>query len=127
VPCLGCLGKREEKPTKPNPNQPPITTTVSTEASDLSWDDPTGGSAAATDESSALTEMAPFENYILGILTNFSAVALDRLHNLLRVFVVGEPKYEGRSQEQLGAFLAHLVGQGKVEVDNGVYKRKKGG
>jgi len=78
------------------------------------------------EDAAALADMAPFENYILGILTNFSSVALDRLHNLLRVFVVGEPKYEGRSQEQLGAFLAHLVGQGKVEVDNGVYRRKKG-
>lgn len=71
--------------------------------------------------------MAPFENYILGILTNFSAVSLDRLHNLLRVFVVGEPKYEGRSQEQLAAFLAHLQAGGKVEADNGVYRRKKAG
>ncbi|KIY92945.1 anaphase-promoting complex subunit 2 [Monoraphidium neglectum] len=99
---------------------------VSTEASDLSWDDAAaGGPAPGADD--ALAGMAPFENFILGILTNFSAVALDRLHNLLRVFVVGEPKYEGRSQEQLGAFLAHLVAQGKVEVDAaGVYRRKKG-
>lgn len=71
--------------------------------------------------------MAPFENFILGILTNFSSVALERLHNLLRVFVVGEPKYEGRSQEQLASYLNHLIAAGKVEVDGGgVYRRKKG-
>ena len=99
-----------------------------TEANDLSWEDAAGGAGAGGNaEDAALAEMAPFENYILGILTNFSSVALDRLHNLLRVFVVGEPKYEGRSQEQLAAFLAHLIAAGKVEVDGtGVYRRKKG-
>lgn len=99
---------------------------MSTEATDLSWDDASGAGAGGAAEEAALADMAPFENYILGILTNFSSVALDRLHNLLRVFVVGEPKYEGRTQEQLAAFLAHLVAAGKVEVDNGIYKRKKG-
>jgi hypothetical protein len=112
--------------TDPPPQPPHHIPAVSTEASDLSWDDAAaGGPAPGADD--ALAGMAPFENFILGILTNFSAVALDRLHNLLRVFVVGEPKYEGRSQEQLGAFLAHLVAQGKVKVDAaGVYRRKKG-
>lgn len=99
---------------------------MSTEAADLAWDDDAGGGAGGGPEDGAgLGAMAPFENYILGVLTNFSAVSLDRLHNLLRVFVVGEPKYEGRSQEQLAAYLAHLVAGGKVEVDNGIYRRKK--
>jgi hypothetical protein len=113
------------RPTPPNRTPPP----VSTEAADLSWEDAAAGGAAGEPggaAAAALAEMAPFENYILGVLTNFSAVALDRLHNLLRVFVVGEPKYEGRSQEQLAAYLQHLIAAGKVEADNGVYKRVKG-
>lgn len=125
-----CAPRRHlPNPTHPPPRPPNLPPKpASTEACDLSWDDaaagappPPAGAAAA-----ALSEVAPFENYILGVLTNFSAVSLDRLHNLLRVFVVGEPKYEGRSQEQLGAYLAHLVAQGRVEVDNGVYRRSKG-
>lgn len=71
--------------------------------------------------------MGPFENYIMGMLTNFGALPCERLHNMLRVFVVGEPKYEGRSQEQLGAFLGLLVEAGKLEVNNGIYSRHKGG
>lgn len=72
-------------------------------------------------------EMGPYENYIMGMLTNFGALPCERLHNMLRVFVVGEPKYEGRSQEQLGAFLGLLVEAGKLEVNNGIYSRHKGG
>jgi anaphase-promoting complex subunit 2 len=70
--------------------------------------------------------MGPFENYIMGMLTNFGALPADRLHNMLRVFVVGEPKYEGRSQEQLAAFLQLLAEQGKLDVSNGIYSRRKG-
>jgi anaphase-promoting complex subunit 2 len=69
--------------------------------------------------------MAPFENYIQGMLTNFGQLALERLHNMLRVFVVGEPKYEGRSQDQLAAFLQLLADQGKLEVVNGLYSKRK--
>jgi hypothetical protein len=45
---------------------------------------------------------------------------------MLRVFVVGEPKYEGRSQEQLGSFLQVLVEQQKLEVASGIYSKHKG-
>ena len=102
------------------------------EAAAALWcdDDGAGAGAGAADaaggEAAAIAAVAPFENFIFGILTNFAAVSLDRLHSLLRVFVVGEPKYDGRvSQEQLGAFMARLVAQGKAEADNGVYRRKK--
>lgn len=69
--------------------------------------------------------MGPFENFIMGMLTNLGNLSLDRLHNMLRVFVVGEPKYEGRSQEQLAGFLQVLVSQGKVDVNNGIYSKCK--
>jgi Anaphase promoting complex (APC) subunit 2 len=67
--------------------------------------------------------MAPFENVILGLLTNAGPLPLERLHGLLRVFVVSEPRYEGRSQEQLAAYMALLAARGRVEAVNGIYRR----
>jgi anaphase-promoting complex subunit 2 len=62
---------------------------------------------------------------IPGLLTNFGTLGLDRMHNLLRVFVVGEPKYAGKTQEQLAAFLQVLVVQEKIELQNGVYSKQR--
>eukprot|EP00798_Chlamydomonas_sp_ICE-L_P002183 gene2183-33798_t len=36
----------------------------------------------------AIEEMSPFENYIYGMLTNYKELPLDRLHSMLRMFVV---------------------------------------
>jgi hypothetical protein len=102
---------------------PLLTHAVSREVTDASWADDTHAAASAEDR--IIAEMGPFENYIIGLLTNCGSLPLDRLHNMLRVFVVGEPKYEGRSQEQLGAFLTVMAGQGKIEARNGVYSRPK--
>lgn len=95
----------------------------SRETTDFSWQEAAGGVSSAEDR--LVAEMAPFENYIQGMLTNFGQLALERLHNMLRVFVVGEPKYEGRSQDQLAAFLQLLADQGKLEVVNGLYSKRK--
>jgi anaphase-promoting complex subunit 2 len=103
---------------------PTPTSTGSREAADFSWQQGGGGSST-TAEDRLVREMGPFENYILGMLANFGALPLERLHNMLRVFVVGEPKYEGRSQEQLGAFLALLGAQGKLEAANGLYSKRR--
>lgn len=93
----------------------------SREATDLAWQESAVGGASAADR--LVAEMGPFENYITGMLSNMGALPLERLHNLLRVFVVGEPKYEGRSQDQLAAFLQLLAEQGKVEVANGLFSK----
>lgn len=53
------------------------------------------------------------------------ALTLDRLQQLLKLFVVS-PKYD-KAPEQLVAFMALLVARDKVTVDNGVYKRKVAG
>ncbi len=67
---------------------------------------------------------------VAGLLTNSPAgLSLERLHALLRLFVVGEPKYEGKSQEQLLDFLTLLEVKGRVASDavTGVYKRGSAG
>lgn len=97
--------------------------TVSREVTDFSWQEDTGVSGSAEDR--VLAEMGPYENYIIGLLTNCGTLSLDRLHNMLRVFVVGEPKYEGKTQEQLAAFLHIMVSKEKIDVANGMYSRRK--
>lgn len=96
---------------------------VSREVTDLSWQEDTGASGSAEDRT--IAEMGPYENYIIGLLTNCGMLSLDRLHNMLRVFVVGEPKYEGKTHEQLAAFLQIMLAREKIDVDNGVYSRRK--
>jgi hypothetical protein len=127
--CASCLSvlRLVHSPTEYLPAHTTQTTTASFEAPDFAWDEAAGGSGAGgADDDGGLAAMAPFENYILGILTNFGAVGLDRLHHLLRAFVVGEPRYDGRTAEQLAAYLGHLAAAGKVAADNGVYRRLKG-
>ncbi len=91
------------------------------EATDMSWHADSGGATSA--EEKLIAEMSPYENFIIGILTNFSAVPLDRMHSLLRMFVVSEPKYD-KSQEQLAAFLQVMAAREKVDIENGIYKRR---
>ena len=45
-----------------------------------------------------------YEQYVIGMLTNFPSLPLDRIHNMLKMFV-SEPPYD-RTSEQLAAFLA---------------------
>jgi hypothetical protein len=60
-------------------------------ASDTTWQE---GEQSAEDAATAKLQgsMGPFENFIVGLLTNMGAMPLERLHNMLRAFVVGEPR-----------------------------------
>jgi len=71
---------------------------------------------------SLVLELGPYEPYIMGMLTNYGGLPLDRLHAMLKLFVVS-PKYD-KSTEQLAGFLSHLATQEKLIVDNGVWKKK---
>ena len=49
-------------------------------------------------------DMAVYETYIMGMLTNFDAgMPLDRIHNMLKMFVV-DPPYD-KSADQLAAYF----------------------
>lgn len=72
---------------------------------------------------SLLEEMSVFEPYIMGVLMNTGGLALDRLHAMLKRFVVS-PKFD-RTVEQLAAFMTYMVQHGgKVELQGGVYKKR---
>jgi len=66
--------------------------------------------------------MAQFEPFVMGMLTNFDSLPLDRIHNMLKMFVV-DPPYD-RTMEQLSAFMAKLSTEDKVMLEGNVYKRR---
>ena len=81
-----------------------------------------GGGAVASAEDQAAAGMKVYEQYVIGMLTNFPSLPLDRIHNMLKMFV-SEPPYD-RTSEQLAAFLAQLVAEDKVVAEGNQYKRR---
>ena len=65
------------------------------------------------------------EPFIAGMLTNFDALPLDRIHNMLKMFVT-DPPYD-RSIADLTGLLERMVGRGVCAYDSGakVYRREQ--
>ena len=71
----------------------------------------------------AWQDMAVYESFVLGMLTNFDAgLPLERIHNMLRMFVQ-QPPYD-KSAEQLGALLSRMVAQDKLTLQGGTYCKR---
>ena len=69
--------------------------------------------------------MKVYEQYVTGMLTNFGQLPIDRIHNMLKMFVASsEHKYD-KSLQQLGAFLNQLVNDDKLECVGGMYSLRK--
>ena len=66
--------------------------------------------------------MAVYESYVVGMLTNFESLPLERIHNMLKMFVV-DPPYD-KSAQQLAAFLGKLCAREKLELRDGAYRLK---
>jgi len=67
--------------------------------------------------------MSVYEQYIMGMLTNFEAgLALDRIHNMLKMFVP-EQAYD-KNIDQLAAFLGQLVADEKLFNTGNVYTKQ---
>jgi len=67
-------------------------------------------------------EMAVYESYVVGMLTNFKSLPLERIHNMLKMFVV-DPPYD-KSAQQLSTFLGRLCARDKLELRDGSYRLK---
>ncbi|KAK9825161.1 hypothetical protein WJX81_008683 [Elliptochloris bilobata] len=67
-------------------------------------------------------EMAVYEQFVMGMLANFDGLPLERIHNMLKMFV-SEPPYD-KSAEQLAAFLGGLVADEKLVLEGSLYKRR---
>ena len=67
--------------------------------------------------------MAVYEQYVMGMLTNFDGgLPIDRIHNMLKMFVV-DPPYD-KTAEQLAAFMDKLVLNEKLLSEGGIYKKR---
>ncbi len=62
-----------------------------------------------------------FDQYILGMLANFDGMPLDRIHNMLKMFVQDPHPYD-KSPEQLSDMLSRLVTLGKLSVGGGIFR-----
>lgn len=86
--------------------------------------DEDGESAIASAEDQLREEMTVYEKFITGMLTNFGSMALDRIHNTLKMFCIADPSYD-KSLQQLQSFLSGLVAEEKLEFKDGKYLLKK--
>ena len=81
-----------------------------------------GGGAVASAEDQAAAGMKVYEQYVIGMLTNFPSLPPDRIHNMLKMFVQ-DPPYD-RSLEQLEAFLGQLVAEDKLALEGNQYSKR---
>ncbi|KAL3721483.1 hypothetical protein ACJRO7_033908 [Eucalyptus globulus] len=86
--------------------------------------DEEGENSVASSEDQLRKEMTVYEKYIVGMLTNFGSMALDRIHNTLKMFCVADPPYD-KSLQQLQSFLSSLVVEEKLELRDGMFCLKK--
>ncbi|PSS28755.1 Anaphase-promoting complex subunit like [Actinidia chinensis var. chinensis] len=86
--------------------------------------DDDGERSVASVEDQLHKEMTVYEKFITGMLTNFGSMALDRIHNTLKMFCVADPRYD-KSLQQLQSFLSGLVSEEKLEIRDGMYILKK--
>ena len=64
-----------------------------------------------------------YEQYVLGMLSNFTAgLPLERIHNMLKMFVT-EPAYD-KTAAQLEAFLGRMVNEEKLAFSADVYTKR---
>ncbi|CAK9234248.1 unnamed protein product [Sphagnum troendelagicum] len=82
-----------------------------------------GESAVASMEDQWQQEMSVYESYVVGMLTNFDSLPLDRIHNMLKMFV-SDPPYD-KTLQQLQGFLGRLISEEKLEVRDGLYRRRQ--
>ncbi|KAK1267336.1 Anaphase-promoting complex subunit 2 [Acorus gramineus] len=86
--------------------------------------DEEGEKTVASVEEQLRKEMTVYEKFIVGMLTNFGSMALDRIHNTLKMFCVAELSYD-KSLQQLQSFLFELASEEKLEIKDGLYYLKK--
>lgn len=71
-------------------------------------------------------EMGVYESYIVGMLTNLGQLPLDRIHNMLKMYVSGSDVKFNKTPQQLSTFLKHLCRAEKLECGpDGMYKLVK--
>lgn len=60
-------------------------------------------------------EWQTFESFIMGMLSNFGSLPLDRIHNMLKTYAAGSEHGYKKSPQQLSTFLQQMCTQEKIE------------
>ncbi|EEB08420.1 anaphase-promoting complex subunit Apc2 [Schizosaccharomyces japonicus yFS275] len=81
-------------------------------------------SAVQSSTETAADEMRIYWSFVVGMLTNLGALELERIHNMLTMFVPPPNGYT-RSQAELREFLALMIKEEKLEFTGGAYKLKQ--
>ena len=63
-----------------------------------------------------------YESYVVGMLTNFDKMPIERIHNMLKMFC--SPPWD-RGADALAAFLGKLVADEKLQLEGGQYKKRR--
>ena len=70
-----------------------------------------------------LQEMLVYEQYVLGMLSNFTTgLPLDRIHNMLKMFC-SDPAYD-KTAAQLELLLGRMVDEEKLAFSADVYTKR---
>lgn len=83
-----------------------------------------GESVIASVEAQKEQEWAVHESFVMGMLTTFGdGLPLERIHNMLKMFVA-DPPYD-KTIQQLQAFLNGLMTEEKLDFREGVYRKHR--
>ena len=90
-------------------------------------DEEDASAASSLREEQLAAEMRVYEQYVVGMLTNLESLPLQRIHNMLKMFVPASGNEQGydRTEQELQRFLNHLVENGKLELSGGQYRVRK--
>mmetsp|Transcript_16786 Transcript_16786/g.55061 ORF Transcript_16786/g.55061 Transcript_16786/m.55061 type:complete len:437 (+) Transcript_16786:656-1966(+) len=87
-------------------------------------EDEDGDAVASLAEEQRIAEMKVYEQYVIGMLTNLESLPVQRIHNMLKMFVPasgGDRGYDC-SEQELQRFLMHMVEEAKLEHSAGQYR-----
>jgi anaphase-promoting complex subunit 2 len=80
-----------------------------------------GGDEAVNAEAQDAAVDAVIEQFLVGMLTNLGRLPLERIHNMLKMFMAnGEHKYE-KSPAELSQLLSRLCSRNRLELLDGEY------
>uniref|UniRef100_A0A7S0IYA2 Anaphase-promoting complex subunit 2 n=1 Tax=Calcidiscus leptoporus TaxID=127549 RepID=A0A7S0IYA2_9EUKA len=88
-----------------------------------------GGASNADAQAEQLAaDMRVCEQYVMGMLTNIESLPLERIHNMLKMFLPANDNDRGydRSEAELQRFLNSLVEDGKLDFSSSMYRIRKG-
>ncbi|EPX74508.1 anaphase-promoting complex subunit Apc2 [Schizosaccharomyces octosporus yFS286] len=80
-------------------------------------------SAVQSQSDATASEMRVYWSFVVGMLTNLGSLELERIHNMLTMFIPPPDGYN-RTQNELREFLALMVKEDKLEFTGGAYKLK---